>query len=82
MHSKTGDVKQLRHDLRNGPNYVFGEHHACNPAFCKVALNEDDSSSDSDDGSDTDSGNGSNSSDMQQTLTQQLEDIIQSELDD
>ena len=77
MLSKTGDVEQLRHDFRNGPNHVFGDHHACNPAFCKVALN---GSSDSDGGSDSDSdgGNDSNRRDAQQTLTQQLEDIIES----
>lgn len=75
-----GDVKQLRHDLQNGPNHLFGDHHACNPAFCEVALIKNDGSSDSD--GDSDSGNGVNSTNTEQTLTQQLEDIVESELDD
>ena len=35
MHSKTRNVQQLRHDLRNGPAHVFGDHTSCNPQFCK-----------------------------------------------
>ena len=34
MHSKDGNVQQLRHDLRNGPAHVFGDHSSCNPSFC------------------------------------------------
>ena len=58
MHSKTGNVQQLRHDLRNGANHVFGNHCECNPVFCKFRSNNrcssdvigsDDSSSDSED---------------------------------
>ena len=35
MHSKDMNVQQLRHDLRNGPAHVFGDHSSCNPLFCK-----------------------------------------------
>ena len=35
MHSKTGNVRQLQHDLRNSVAHVFGEHSKCNPKFCK-----------------------------------------------
>ena len=35
MHSRTGSIQQLRHDLCNGPAHVFGEHSKCNPSFCK-----------------------------------------------
>ena len=34
MHSETRNVQQLRHDLQNGPEHVFGIHRNCNPAFC------------------------------------------------
>ena len=37
MHSRNGNIQQLRHDLRNGPAHVFGEHSKCNPDFCKQA---------------------------------------------
>ena len=33
MHSKTQNIQQLRHDLRNGPEHVFGFHQNCNAAF-------------------------------------------------
>ena len=35
LHSIDGNVQQLRHDLRNGPAHVFGDHSACNSSFCK-----------------------------------------------
>lgn len=35
MHSATGDVAALRHDLRNGPRHYFGLHKDCNSAFCQ-----------------------------------------------
>ncbi len=35
MHSKDGNVQQLRHDLQNGPAHVFGVHSSCNPSFYK-----------------------------------------------
>ncbi len=80
MHSKTGNVTQLRHDLRNGPNHVFDDHSQCNPAFCKVATKEND---DSDGSSDSDSGmHDANSVDADRTLTQQLDYIMESQLDD
>ena len=37
MHSQTGNITQLRHDLRNGPDHVFGFHENCNPDFCTTA---------------------------------------------
>ena len=37
MHSQTGNIAQLRHDLRNGPDHVFGIHEKCNPHFCTTA---------------------------------------------
>ena len=52
MHSPTRNVRQLRHDLRNCPYRVFGEHSNCNPAFCKVRAGregEGNASSDTDD---------------------------------
>ena len=83
MHSKTGNVQQLRHDLRNGLNHVFGDHRECNLAFCKIQSN-DGCSSNVIGSSDSSSNSDSNSEDRQeeQTLTAQFEDIIQSELDD
>ena len=35
MHSKTGDVAALRHDLRNGIRHYSGDHCSCNSAYCK-----------------------------------------------
>ena len=79
MHSKSKDVKQLRHDLRNGPNHVFGDHAQCNPAFCNAsAVTEDSISSDSD----SDNDNDDSIQDPPQPLTEQLHDIIGCELDD
>ena len=37
MHSPTGDVNALRHDLRNGPHHCFGDYQNCNSSFCKCA---------------------------------------------
>ena len=36
-HSKTRDLIKLRHDLRNGPHHVFGDHVSCSPQFCKYS---------------------------------------------
>ena len=33
-HSITGNIAQLRHDLRNGPSHVFGDHTQCSSDFC------------------------------------------------
>ena len=86
MHSKTKNVSQLRHDLRNGPNHVFGDHAHCNPVFCKAAVNRDSDPPDSDSDSDTDSDHDSSTYDKdshdQQPLTEQLNDIVGCELDD
>ena len=34
-HSVSGNVSQLRQDLRNGPSHIFGDHANCNPDFCE-----------------------------------------------
>ena len=39
MHSVTGDIAALRHDLRNGPRYYFGIHNDCNSAFFQQKSN-------------------------------------------
>ena len=46
MHSSTGNVQQLRHDLRNGPSHVFGDHRKCNPQFCRHTETDDTTSED------------------------------------
>ena len=38
MHSTTNNVQQLRHDLRNGPAHVFGDHRNCNSQFCQQSV--------------------------------------------
>ena len=81
MHVKTDNIQRLRHDLRNGPNHVFGDHRECNPAFCKLRLYSGSSSDVSSSSSVTDSDYGEDRQD-DQTLTAQFEDIIQAELDD
>jgi len=35
MHSATGDITALRHDLRNGPRHCFGDRQKCSSSFCK-----------------------------------------------
>ena len=35
MHSSTGDVAALRHDLRNGIRHYFGDHRQCRSSFCR-----------------------------------------------
>ena len=35
MHSTTGDVAALCHDLRNGVRHYFGDHTKCNSTYCK-----------------------------------------------
>lgn len=40
MHASTKNVDQLRHDLRNAPHHVFGDHSKCNRAFCHVRGSE------------------------------------------
>ncbi|KAJ8882572.1 hypothetical protein PR048_014383 [Dryococelus australis] len=32
--ASTGEVEQLRTDLRNGPNHIFGSHSACRETYC------------------------------------------------
>ena len=43
MHSTTGNVSALWHDLRNGPRDYFGDHQNCNLAFCKHVNEEPES---------------------------------------
>ena len=35
MHSSTGDVAALRHDLQNGIWHYFGDHRQCRSSFCR-----------------------------------------------
>lgn len=37
-HSQTENVEKLRHDFRNGPAHVFGDHSNCKSQFCKHVL--------------------------------------------
>ena len=46
MHSTSRNVQQLRHDLRNGPAHVFGDHCQCNPQFCQHSAMKENSSED------------------------------------
>ena len=56
-HSETGDVDKLRHDLRNGPAHVFGDHCHCDPQFCRhvPSQSEDATNTATDDESNTSS---------------------------
>ena len=40
MHSITGDVAALCHDLRNGVRHYFGDHTKCNSVYCKSAYRD------------------------------------------
>ena len=83
MHSQTGNVQQLRHDLRNGPNHVLGDHTKCNSAFCTRSTSSNtDRESDSDiDNSDDIKGDDSDICEHP-TLSEQIDSIISEELDD
>ena len=75
MHSQTRNIDQLRHDLRNGPYHVFGDHSKCNKDFCKIIRLPH-----LDDGSIIQEAmHDENSVDGEQTIRQQLEDIIMQE---
>ena len=81
MHNKTGNVQQLRHDLRNAPNHVFGDHRKCNPAFCtSSSLQVTNDGSESDDSDSDDDADDSSNADHN-TLPEQIDDIISDELD-
>ena len=76
MHSHTGNVKQLQHDLRNGVAHVFGQHSKCNPEFCKksiTVLTEETSHADDEPFS------VSNENAPPDSFQQQLEEIIDGE---
>ena len=45
MHSKTRKVDLLRHDLRNAPYHIFGDHSNCSASFCKAIGNNEDNPS-------------------------------------
>lgn len=80
MHSSTGNVQQLRHDLRNGPRHVFGDHSLCNPEFCKHVPSsspDDDSSPDPDDVLLT-----TEEEHSFQSFAEQIDDIIAQEIAD
>ena len=88
MHAPTRNIHQLRHDLRNCPYHVFGDHSSCNPAFCKVKSateGEGNASSDTDDTTEDNTGTSSvNSPPITDTTTlqEQISDIIQQEKED
>ena len=80
MHSKTGDVGQLRKDLRNGPSHVFNDHTNCSASFCKVAAGSSSSP-------DVDGDNGPMSTqtspdevETENSLTSTIDNICNSEL--
>ena len=77
MHAPTRNVEQLRHDLRNGPHHVFGDHSKCNQAFCTVrgleqAGERNDEQLPSDTGSPAETS----------TLQEHLDEIIRQEQED
>ena len=79
MHSKTGDVQQLGHDLRNAPNQVLGKQSKCDPVFCTSPTMNASSESD---GSDDEHVADDNSSGADKpTLPEQIDGIISEELD-
>ena len=80
MHSKTGDVQALRHDLRNGPAHVFGAHSRCNPEFCKHVPHRSQSEAQMDD---ADTATPEEAADFDTvTFTDQLDEIISQEMAD
>ena len=79
MHASTRDVNQLRHDLRNAPYHVFGEHSKCNPAFCQVRAGTTKETSEDETSSDTDT---NPPVERSTTLQQQINAIIQQEEED
>jgi len=79
MHASTRDINQLRHDLRNAPYHVFGEHSKCNPAFCQVRAGTTKETSEDDTSSDTDTNPPVKRS---TTLQQQINAVIQQEEED
>ena len=80
MHSKTGDAQQLRHDLRNAPNHVIGNHSRCNPAFCTSSTSNATADSESDE-SDEDVADDNSLDADKTTLPEQIDNIISEELD-
>lgn len=88
MHSKTGNVNQLRHDLRNGPAHVFGDHSKCNSGFCTYQQKQQSTSADeqSTSANDGEEASSDDAEDNQQgisislPLDDQLDDIITAEL--
>ena len=79
MHASTGDVQQLRHDLRNAPYHVFGDHSKCNPAFCQLRGLEQAEVRSDEQLSDTNTPNPPVES---STLQEHLDDIIRQEQED
>ena len=82
LHSIDGNVQQLRHDLRNGPAHVFGDHSACNPSFCKYRqienADEEENAVESDESSD-DLEEVDHDSEGHDTLIEQLSDLVAGE---
>ena len=70
MHAPTRNIDQLRHDLRNAPNHVFGDDSKCNSAFCQMrGLEQAEERSDQQLSSDT------NPADPTGTLQEHLDDL-------
>ncbi len=74
---ETRNESQLRHDLRNGPAHVFGEHSNCNTSFCKYASQSTTSNVNEDDNVTNDSPGTSHS--QCNTLEDQIDAIIEDE---
>ena len=79
MHARTQEVEQLRHDLRNAPYHVFGDHSKCNQAFCHVREREEtEERNDEQVPTDTNP----ESTETSSTLQEQVDNIIQQEQED
>ena len=77
MHSSTHNINQLRHDLRNGPSHVFGDHSNCTSQFCThrttvASTTQEDS---------TDPVDNAHISSQPTTFVDQLDDIIEEEVE-
>ena len=73
-HSVTKNSTQLRHDLRNGPSHVFGDHTNCSKDFCTFQQNPSvpDDESDEEDEPTVPTA-------AEQTIEEQISTIIQTE---
>jgi hypothetical protein len=76
--SVTNNISQLRHDLRNGPSHVFGDHSHCSKDFCKFQQSESTSTSEEIDDEDH---NVLPATDAAQNMEQQIDAIISAEVE-